>query len=146
MFLISRQMAAEKKSRARKGPEVPIEMSGLPERLTRAMQAAEVDQVKLAALARVSQGSISKLLSGDSVKGATAVVVARLALALRVPSGWLLTGEGDVVPRVQARAEGTGPVVELVEGRDPLVPPAPQLPPVDAPAFPEHEAPSQQTR
>jgi transcriptional regulator with XRE-family HTH domain len=128
MPLHYREMAVEKKARPRKGPAVPIEMTGLPERLKRAMRNRGVDQPELAKNAGVSQGAISKLVNGGSLEGATAVVVARLALALRVPSGWLLTAEGDVIPRVGARLAGDGPVVEFDEARDPLVPPRPSPP------------------
>lgn len=116
------QMGREKKVGARKGPEVPLELTGLPERLGRAMRQLGFDQPRLAQASGVSQPTISNLLRGQSLEGVTGVVVARLAMALGVPSGWLLTAEGDVIPRVKARAGGSAPVVELEEGRDPLVP------------------------
>lgn len=116
------QMGREKKVTARKGPELPVEIVGLPERLARAMRQLDFDQPKLAEASGVSQPTISNLLRGVSLEGVTGVVVARLAMALGVPSGWLLTAEGDVIPRVKARVGGSAPVLELEEGRDLLVP------------------------
>ena len=122
------RMAREKNIRSRKGPPVPIEMSGLFERLRRAMREREIDQPELSRRSGVSQPTISNLCRGDSLEGATAVVIARLATALEVPSGWLLTAEGDIIPRLVARAEGKGPVVRLEEGGVGLVPPIESAP------------------
>ena len=115
-------MAREKKVRDRKGPPVPIEMQGLPDRLRRAMAERDMDQPALSKKSGVSQPTISNLIRGVSTEGVTGVVVAHLALALDVPSGWLLTGEGDVIPRLVARAEGKGDVVQIEEGGAGLVP------------------------
>ena len=115
-------MAAEKKVRERKGPPVPPEMAGLPERLRRAMRKRGLDQPKLAKKSGVSQPAISNLARGTSLDGVTAVNIARLALALDVPSGWLLTADGDVIPRLVSRAKARGEPIVLEEGRDSLVP------------------------
>lgn len=124
MFFDYGDMGAAKKVRRRKGPLVPSEMLGLPERLERAMRDRGLDQPKLAKRAGVSQAAVSKLVTGGSLHGATAVVVARIAIALEVPSGWLLTADGDVIPRVLSRARSGAPL-RLEEHRDPLVPPPP---------------------
>ena len=114
-------MAGGKKTGRAKAPPPPAEMAGLPDRLRRAMRDRELDQVALSKLAGVSQGTISKLTRGESLEGTTASVVAHLAIALGVPSGWLLTGENDVIPRALARAR-RGQVAALDEGTDELVP------------------------
>ncbi len=114
------QMGAGKKSSA-KAPPPPEEMANLPDRLKRAMRDRGLDQVRLAKKSGVSQGTVSKLTRGESLDGVTASIVARVAIALEVPSGWLLTGEGDLIPSVVARAR-RGEVPVLEEGRDSLVP------------------------
>ena len=85
------------------------------------MKARGKNQVKLAEAAGVSQGSISKLLNAESLEGVTAALIARLALGLDVSSGFILTGEGDVIPTREELARAGG-VLELDEAKDELVP------------------------
>lgn len=79
-----------------------------------------MNQVELEQASGVSQPAISNLLNGVSLDGVTAVVVARLSLGLKVPPGFLLLGEGDVIPDLSL-SEGDD-VVKLDEKKDPLVP------------------------
>jgi transcriptional regulator with XRE-family HTH domain len=55
-------------------------------------------QSKLERRSGISQGTISKTLNAENLKGITGVTVLLLAAALDVPVGWLLAGEGDSVP------------------------------------------------
>lgn len=96
-------MGAAKKVPGRRGAAPPKEMLGLPKRFKLAFDLKGPKlgihtQTDLAAVSGVSQPSISQLQSADSLSGVTAATVARVALALGVSSGWLLTGEGEAIP------------------------------------------------
>lgn len=95
-------MAESKPANAlkRRAPALPEEMVGIPGRLAQAMAeyaarrgVKKISQHELAELAEVAQPAINKVLKSKSA-GATAVLLVRLAHALEIMPGWLLTGEG----------------------------------------------------
>jgi transcriptional regulator with XRE-family HTH domain len=116
-------MATKKKTTQPKGPPPPKQMIDLPSRLQRAIDKRGTNQVELAARSGVSQPTISNLKNGVSLDGVTAATVAHLSLALRVSPGFLLLGEGDVIPDLTLNEQG--PAVVLDEEHHPSVPSAP---------------------
>jgi transcriptional regulator with XRE-family HTH domain len=73
----------------------------LPERLTKAMKAKGFGErggkSRLAKKAKMSPGHLSALLDNQRVGGVQAALVIRIANALEVNAGWLLTGHGDML-------------------------------------------------
>lgn len=67
-------------------------------RLTRARQAADLTQSRLAILARTTQGQVSCYERGVAVP--TEVTLLRLAKALGVTKDWLLWGRGETASPV----------------------------------------------
>lgn len=123
-------MAAKKKKRASsRGSSAPDEMRGLPERLKRAMKAAnDITQLSLQDISGVSQSSISALKNGFTLDSVTLSTVARLALALNADLDWLVFGHGDHVPRLVAAAKAGGVAVLDEAKSPPLVPEPPKIP------------------
>lgn len=66
------------------------------ERLSLAVQQSGLKPIRIAELAGVNNGYLSKLMSGRT-KRAGAEITAKLAEALRVDSTWLATGKGGPV-------------------------------------------------
>ncbi len=84
--------------KVRRPREVPRELFGIGERLERAMRDRQFDQVRLEVASGVDQGAISRLLNEKSLTALWVGTVIKLAKALRVSPGYLLVGEGDVLP------------------------------------------------
>lgn len=117
-------MAAGKTGRApqKASGDVPNEMVGLPGRLQSAMAEyaqrhglKKISQHEVAAMAELTQPVVNKLLRAKSLKGATAAALVRIAHALEIMPGWLLTGEGPKArPRQLAAGSGSAPTGEVV--------------------------------
>lgn len=87
------------------------DLQGLPARLVEALAGRE--QKWLSKHSGVDEGGISRLLRGLSLTGVTADTILRLARALGVSPGWLLSGDGlregvwiQVDPSSVARLQG----------------------------------------
>lgn len=79
-------------------PEL-VELEGFPRRLRLARQLANLSQEKLAELAGMDKGQISRFEAGERVASAHMATVIKLARALGQPTGWLAAEEGKpVVP------------------------------------------------
>lgn len=70
-------------------PFVPPELEGITRRLVEARERAGIDISKL---------GTSRMERGYRLKNLSAVVAVRIADKLGVSVGWLLTGEGSMVP------------------------------------------------
>lgn len=73
---------------------MPSTMAGVPKRLEGAMERKRWQASDLAAASGVGADVISRIISGERLSGSQAATFVRLATALEVPVGWLLTGEG----------------------------------------------------
>lgn len=130
------QMRTQKKATGRsRGQPPPTEVLGIPLRLQSIIgeleqQHGKLTQDKIAKGAGVSQSVISKMRKAKTVKGVTAAAVVRVAKALGVEPGWLLTGYG---PKLSLHSRsGGGAALRLDEAELPLLPapsPADDLPP-----------------
>ena len=91
-------MAATKKKPERKPP--PKEIRDIPSRIEEArVELGWPDhgwQARLAQESKLSPGQISAIMSEARSKGIQAAMVVRIADALGVNPGWLLTGRGDM--------------------------------------------------
>lgn len=70
-------------------PFVPAELDGITRRLVEARERAGID---------ISELGTSRMERGYRLKNLSAVVAVRIANKLGVSVGWLLTGEGAMVP------------------------------------------------
>lgn len=70
-------------------------MTGLPGRLVMAREGRGLTAKQLSEISTVEPGIISKLQRDMSLEGVSAAHIVRLAVALRVPVGWLLAKEGQ---------------------------------------------------
>lgn len=115
-------------------------MDGLAERLVRAFELRKretgLTQKILSKESGVSQSTISELMNAEEPKiGVTAAVIARLCIALKVDSDWLLMGVGDEIPELAKRSASsqTPAPVEMRAETAPLVlpqtPESPSTPP-----------------
>lgn len=86
-----RERKPVKKSRRRVTP-LSFEVQGLPGRLKQARARANLGSVELDKQAEVSQGTTSRLESGDRL--ADVETIFRLSKALSISVHWLVTGEG----------------------------------------------------
>jgi hypothetical protein len=86
---------AQKKS----DPVLPPELDGIDKRLDLAIHRAgftSADAVDKAA--DIAAGRTGRIIDRDRVAGIQAVTLVRLARALNVSAGWLITGEGGIEP------------------------------------------------
>jgi transcriptional regulator with XRE-family HTH domain len=74
-------------------PEL-VELAGFPRRLRLARNLANLSQEKLAELAGLDKGQISRFESGERVAAAHMATIIKLARALGQPTGWLAADEG----------------------------------------------------
>lgn len=80
----------------RRAKPITHELKTLPGRLRFARESRALDVTKLEDLAGVSRGRVSRIENDDRLPGLSADVVIRIAKALRVNPGWLLTGVGEM--------------------------------------------------
>lgn len=82
----------------KRDPAIPDELWELPARVVRLGTKLYADQKALAKAAGVSQPTISKTLSYNNLKRFDARTAIKLARALETTVGFLIAGEGEVVP------------------------------------------------
>lgn len=76
----------------------PPKLRSLPLRVKYARARAGMTARALAKRSEMTPSQISRIETGDRVRGIEAATVLRLAEALGVPAGWLLADEGTLPP------------------------------------------------